>query len=325
MQLILSLKKLKITSYVLEKYSGKNSRFDCPNCQKPNTFTRYINPITKEYVSTEVGICNRKIKCGYHYSPKEYFTQNNIPYKTIIPPIDYVPEVVKPPSVMPERLLLRSKKAYAKNNFVQFLDAFVGQRHRIQAVEQYNIGTSKFWPGATVFWQVDQGSKVRTGKIILFDAETGKRVPYHVNWAHKFINDPDFRVSQCLFGEHLIRLFPKKPVVIVESEKSAIIASIFCPQYVWLACGGINQLSLTKCLSLKGKEIILIPDTDAYQEWKELALRLEEGLNQRIQVSDILQTIASAEECQDGWDIADYLIMKRPLTSNKSPFTFLSN
>ena len=59
--------------YQLEKYSGKKSRFRCPSCGSENDFTRYVDTMTNEYLHPEVGICNRKSKCYYHYPPKKYF------------------------------------------------------------------------------------------------------------------------------------------------------------------------------------------------------------------------------------------------------------
>ena len=32
--------------------------------------------------------------------------------------------------------------------------------------QRYKVGTSKYWDGATVFWQTDNQNKVRTGKIM---------------------------------------------------------------------------------------------------------------------------------------------------------------
>ena len=32
--------------------------------------------ITIIYISDNVGVCNRIDKCGYHYTPKQYFTDN---------------------------------------------------------------------------------------------------------------------------------------------------------------------------------------------------------------------------------------------------------
>jgi len=64
--------------YILEPYHGKNSRFTCPACKKSHQFTRYIDAETGEYLADNVGICNRLNSCGYHYSPKDYFRDNNI-------------------------------------------------------------------------------------------------------------------------------------------------------------------------------------------------------------------------------------------------------
>ena len=61
---------------------------------------------------------------------------------------------------------------------------------------EYHVGTSKHWTGATVFWQVDNQGKVRTGKVMLYNPETGKRVkePYsHVSWVHSLIPPQGFQ------------------------------------------------------------------------------------------------------------------------------------
>lgn len=48
----------------------------------------------------------------------------------------------------------------------------------------------------------------------------------------------DWELSQCLFGEHLLALYPGKPMGLVESEKTAVIAAGLMPKYVWVATGG---------------------------------------------------------------------------------------
>jgi hypothetical protein len=59
--------------------------------------------------------------------------------------------------------------------------------------------------------------------------------------------------------EHLLR-DNTKMVAIVESEKTAIIASIYLPDMIWLACGGCGNLSLKLCEPLKGRKVVLFPD-----------------------------------------------------------------
>lgn len=63
----------------LQKYSGKSTRFTCPQCKTKQSFTLYINGETNQPIHPTVGKCNREIKCGYHYTPKQYFTDNPSP------------------------------------------------------------------------------------------------------------------------------------------------------------------------------------------------------------------------------------------------------
>ena len=106
----------------------------------------------------------------------------------------------------------------------------------------YRVGTSRMWNGAAVFWQIDRDGNVRAGKIMGYDAETGHRVkePFNqVSWVHSVRKVPDFRMKQCLFGEHLLSdtsaAMSAKPVAIVESEKTALVAALFIPDFIWLA------------------------------------------------------------------------------------------
>ena len=63
--------------YQLERYRGVSTRYTCPQCGRKYTFTRYIDTENNnQYISENVGKCNRLDKCGYHYIPREYFTDN---------------------------------------------------------------------------------------------------------------------------------------------------------------------------------------------------------------------------------------------------------
>lgn len=108
------------------------------------------------------------------------------------------------------------------------------------------------------FWQVDNQGKVRTGKVMLYYPETGKRVkePYnHISWVHSLIPHKDFNLCQCFFGEHLINKDKTRPIALVESEKTALIASYYLPQFLWIASGGKNGCFNTKSLSVLKTEM----------------------------------------------------------------------
>ena len=63
--------------YQLEKYRGRSTRHVCPQCGRKNVFTRYVDTENNNiYIRDNVGKCNRIDKCGYHYTPHQYFTDN---------------------------------------------------------------------------------------------------------------------------------------------------------------------------------------------------------------------------------------------------------
>ena len=51
---------------LIEKEKLPPEKYEGYMCKK----TRYINKETGKYISQLVGICNRAIKCGYHFTPK---------------------------------------------------------------------------------------------------------------------------------------------------------------------------------------------------------------------------------------------------------------
>ena len=161
---------------------------------------------------------------------------------------------------------------------------------------------------ATVFWQIDSSGKIHTGKIMLYNPTTGKRVkePFsHIAWVHKVLKQDDYELKQCMFGAHL--LYDKtKPVALVESEKTDIIASLYMPQYIWLAAGSLTNLTAEKCKVLKGRKVMLFPDLNAYDKWCQKADELSHIA--QFSVSDLLEQKATEAEKQQGLDLVDYLL-----------------
>jgi len=91
------------------------------------------------------------------------------------------------------------------------------------------------------------------------------RLAIAIDWVHNKLKKSgtlpqDFNLQQCFFGEHLLALYPDKTVAIVESEKSALIASAVFPDLIWLPAGNLNGLSIEKCHVLKRRDVMLYPD-----------------------------------------------------------------
>ena len=333
----------KQIKYHLQPYNGAPSRYRCPGCNhRTKSFTRYIDADTGQQLAPHVGICNRQDNCGYHFTPKQYFAAvGNYPIATVsrqtaatrkqraAPQPDYYihPDYVNSSFV-----------DYGKNNFYQYLIGRFGLDVAARLAQQYRIGTSSHWHGATVFWQLDAEGYVRTGKIMLYDKQSGKRVKQlynHITWAHTQIlkqmngeesgqlsvgggqvsakGEPqtvNFVLNQCLFGEHLLIAGPYKPVAIVESEKTAIIASALMPAFIWLASGSLEGLNPAKCNVLHGRKVILFPDVNAYSKWKLKAMELQRALpGTTFRVSNELECIATTADRKKGVDLGDVAFM----------------
>lgn len=304
--------------YHLEKYSGRSSRHECPSCGDPHSLVRYIDGNTGEYIASHVGRCNHESSCGYHYSPKQYFEDN--PQKkasrTFSPTLIQEHKKLQNPGIIPMQYLLNSLGF--ESNFIAFLFSIfdtetIESPTITRLMQDYYLGQTG--TGEIIFWQIDINMRVRTGKIMQYDPRTGKRLKNRsgaINWVHANLKKdntlPDnFNLVQCLFGEHLLRRYPKKVVALVESEKSAIIGAGVFPEYIWLATGGKSQLSKEKLQVLEGRTVIMFPDTDGYDLWmaKAEALKI---IGCKAIVSDILEQHATAEEREAKIDIADWLI-----------------
>ncbi len=299
--------------YIFQPYSS-NSKQTCPNCGKPKVFTRYIDVETNEVLAPNVGKCDREDKCGYHYPPKQYFADSGDTTPTT--PVYHPPKKTQtPPTYINPAIVEGSFKYFSNNHFVSYLNTLFGVETTNTILKTYPIGTSKHWQGATVFWQVDSLGKVRTGKIMLYNPTTGKRVkePHNcITWAHSVLKQPDFTLKQCLFGEHLITQYPNKPIAIVESEKTAIIANVYMPNYNWLATGGAQNLTKEMCIPLRGKKIVLFPDVNQHHKWKQTAAGILLPQTQ-ISVSDYLEKNATPRMREQGADLADILIKPDPV------------
>jgi Domain of unknown function (DUF6371) len=337
----------------LEKYHGKNSRHICPQCQKKE-FVRYIDD-SGEYLSLDVGRCNRESSCGYHKKPKDYYAENykyndnttiknkqkrqrQTSYltntsgnsKRISKHIETIQQSITSQNVTIQPLITQHfatisaiKKKYLteslriqdKNNFIYFLECLFTFEEVQNLIKRFAIGTASDFK--TVFWQIDNEGYIRTGRVMLFDKFTGKRSKVvHQNWIHSILIKrgllKGFELKQCLFGEHqlLIETEKHKTVAIVESDKTAIIASYFMPEFIWMSAGAKGYLNAERMQPLANRKVILFPDTNAFVEWSEKVKTLR-SVVPRLQVSNYLEKLLTEEQKKNGDDIADFLIEKR--------------
>ena len=302
--------------YTLDKSSKK---FICPKCNK-KSFVKYIETETNDYLSDEFGRCDRQSSCQYFLTPeKEQAT-----FKVV--------DIPRPETSFHEyNLVSQSGRNYKQNNFVQFLRTIFSDAQVKEVILKYLIGTSKYWNGATIFWQIDNDEKVRHGKIMLFNPETGKRVKDQngngfINSVRSVLKLKDFNLNQCLFGLHLINETNTKTIALVESEKTAVLMSVFKPEYVWLSTGSKSGLKHEFLKPIKNYKIVAFPDKSEYNDWLDKATELN-GFGFNIVVNDWLE---QQSNYVDGTDLADVYInekttieqsIKVEVYSNTEPIT----
>ncbi len=302
----------------LEKYRH-GSKIDCPNCGKKRCFVRYIDEQGMMCFPSTVGKCDHEQSCGYHYTPREYFHDNpevlsNDDCRTgqvFRQSVVHARPAPIEPSYIPDGIVRASISHYDKNPLYRYLCGVFGAEEAVRLFNLYRIGTSAKWGGSTVFWQTDETGKVRTGKIMLYNPTTGRRVKEpqaRVSWAHSELRLPDFNLRQCLFGQHLLPLYPDRTVFLVESEKSAVIASHYMPDVLWLATGGKNGcFNVQTVEALRGRDVILLPDLGATDAWRE-KLPMLQPVCRSVTVSTMLEDMATDEQRSLGLDIADFLL-----------------
>ena len=299
--------------FVLQPYKSLSDRYTCPSCGEKKKFSRYIDRENNEHLAEYCGRCERLDGCSYHFTPAEFFKEN-----PTNKPLDFerwTPVPAPPPrpvSFIDNSIFKKTLGVNDTNTFINFLIALFGKERAEILVNKYHIGTTK--SGEVIFYQVDLQGNVRSGKVMKYtliaststssgqDCKRDKSV--NPNWVHTKLKLKNFNLNQCLFGEQL--LADNQTVAIVESAKSAMIASLYFPQLVWVSCEGKEGLSLDKLKVLKNKSVILFPDLGGFEKWSVRAKEMT--FCKSVKVSDLLEQVASEEDRTSGLDIADYLL-----------------
>lgn len=159
------------------------------------------------------------------------------------------------------------------------------------------------------FPSIDTAGNVHAVKIIPYPATDHHRIKEaQPDKATLYWIKPE-QNEGAYFGTHLLPLYPAKPVAIVESEKSAIIGSLFAPEYVWLATAGATNLNAKHpgLKALEGRILHLFPDADKLKEWRSAADDLRAaGFSVHFR-NEVMGRYPAEAKC----DIADLMIKEK--------------
>lgn len=308
--------------YHLDTSSAKHI---CPRCQR-KTFVLYVDEYNRP-LSEEVGKCDRKDKCNWHYSPTDYrrdhgatrLQDTGSTRMQMYRPQPTLPtQIVKPSFIDPD---LVSKtcgtREYCDVSLFKYLMRLYADKLSggliADALIGCGVGVSKLFGGSPVFWQIDRNGKIRTGKIMGYDETTGKRVKEPTSlfkWVHKELSKSeryggvysDFRLQQCFFNSHNIES-DDTPLWLFESEKAVLIVELALRwlggerMFTPVACGGCGQFNPTPerlkdpyngLQALKGRRVVLFPDEGLYDDWRAKGTMLK-GFCKEVYISTVME------------------------------------
>ena len=308
-----------MSRYHLQKYAGISSRHTCPACERPRCFTLYIDD-NGNILHPTVGRCDHESSCGYHRTPRQYFHDHPEHRHFVIPSERSESRNLHhnrhahpnraSPGIIPQNLI---PPPSATNHLISYLKTMIPSSAIDRIIADYRLASTP--DQAIIFLQIDKAGQCRTGKIMQYNPATGHRIkdpnkPGRINWLHSILKrrkqlSPNWQLTQCLFGEHLLPQHQDKTVALVESEKTAIICSAMMPQYLWLATGGKSGLTAERLASLKGRKIIVFPDIDAFKDWQQKIFTFP---HIDIRISRLLEDNATPADRAAHIDLADWIL-----------------
>lgn len=296
---------MKTTSYKYHLEIG-SAKHECPSCHHPKVFKRYVDN-AGSIVDPTVGRCNREHNCGYHYTPSQFFRDNGRDgWK---PATCVKPQPVEPPKP-PMVTDVKWVNAWMGKdcNLYRWLTSMFPQTDVDKVWGKYFMGVHN---GRVIYWLISAEGVIRTGKVIPYKDDGHRDHDGVYTWTHsilkrdgKMSSDMELTGHQCLFGEHLLPLRPDAVVGVVEAEKTALIASIVMPDYVWVATGSLGEFKPSKLAALKGRTCVAFPDEGAEAEWRRTAAMLR-GIDIAVSTKHIEQYRNSFPA---GFDFADILV-----------------
>ena len=219
------------------------------------------------------------------------------------------------------------------NHLARWLSTLFPEEQVAATLARYRTGSTR--DGRIIYWQIDEWGQVRTGKVMAYnpDGHRRKEGKGNVCWVHSIrvdgIRFDEMLVPQCLFGLHLLNdnvdvnenLAPRcvqapslrgragGEAAIVESEKTALIMSVLCPDRVWLATGGKQNFKEQMVAPLASMEVTLFPDADALTDWYTRAMELNRTLGTKLHIPTWYYDLMIHDEARAaGWDLADVVL-----------------
>lgn len=305
------------------RYSFSSKRTQCPVCKSPHSFAGFTTDRTNNELidSTQYGFCH---KCGETVFPNSE-TKSEALY---IPIADNIKREADIPLLY--EYYNKSMSRIYENNFVTWLLSLeIDNKRTRELIKQFDIGSDNL--DNTAFWYRDINGELTNSKIISYSIQ-GKRLKDEdskifigneyssaFNGFGLFINkegqpaykaftkEKGYNTSGNIFGFRRLEQGDYEKIIIVESEKNCILASLIMPNYCFVAGGGANAMVVgrvsivKKYAKLFDKTVCVLFDAD--KAGKENADKLIE----KYQFINYTDSFTQYTGKADGYDIADFV------------------
>ncbi len=302
-------------------------KYRCPACGR-RTFVCYVDDHGR-ILDPTVGRCDRRDHCRHHLPPREFFSSGLSPLRRA--PLHRAPAII-PADFIPPAIVAASMSRGHTDALSRFLhsrmDQLIGAGGVDATLDFYGVGMAALFGGSPVFWQTDGGGHVRTGKIMGYNPTDGRRVKHPrplFEWAHRLVPPPrpggsPFNLRQCFFGAHLAAANPRHTLLLLESEKAALIMSMFLTwggadgTFLPIAVGGCEGLGSAppdaadpygKLRCLRHRRVVLFPDRGKFDLWKARAANLSRWCAS-VMTASVMERRAASMPCPvepgDGFD-----------------------
>lgn len=242
----------------MNHYKFDTRRTQCPYCGSSDGFAHLVHPTTNKVVADGIGKC---------HSCNVFKTTDAVGY------VSDTGELVAAQGVVQAKYydvlsLERHGLKFGQGNLVDYASKIFGDS-AIDVARKMLVAGDKF--GNTSFVYADSESNGMSIKTIAYDGR-GKRSKDGLVYGSRNLDTAQIagyvtaegalrtvRVSdgayQFLYGQHRIHS-ESSTVVVVESEKTAYIGTIYAPNIIWLASGGSKGLSQSKIRGLRAANAI---------------------------------------------------------------------
>jgi hypothetical protein len=292
------------------KLSPASKKYKCPGCGH-KSFTPYLYSDTNELVDpASFGRCDRENSCSYHKHPTD--DQLFTPSHTLSEPVAEPVAVQIYPSQHTLDIILKRTRTCVSPFHVWCKSLGIPMDHLLK----WGVYTDGSNEDLTAFLFTDYKQKVCNIKWFKYSAQGRRDKEFKAFSIKQPPHTPPTKGNPAavsvekyfmpLFGEHLLRpIEDDRTVVLVESEKSAVLGSWFYNHFDWIACGSASGLGTGegvpddfKIKRLYNRRVIWLADADKAGRDNASIKKLQKyGINHCI--------VDLYPDKDNGYDIAD--------------------